>query len=389
VADYWGFQYLRDNDTDLMGHNTDFLTRVACNMIYILTDAQLAQLKSLAASQVDSINLYGWKRFPLMKAFRLLMDDSAHTLSLNESAVIAASVDLYQLDGQLSFERAVVYANIYRSLTADQKAAIGAMVGKAYYDWPDKSESDVSSKTQGLSHDEKVAVMTYAGDLYSWYAGSEEADVYYCPERHGTYYGSFYIKDAPAVGHPGYSISTTMTADVGKYLTESSQGYVSAAGAAKMNAMAAAQLVNLYTTSTYNMEYARTRISQALRSLITSSAPSAATLASVQDTVNYWSQVYGELDGENNYLYAKTFAELYNNVNNSGVVVPNLYMTAAQKAALAAKRQEYMTVTYDGESTPTDFSSCADYFLFSAEVDDSSADFLSYTDNSATDGFFD
>jgi hypothetical protein len=38
VADYWGFQYLRDNDADNMGHNTDFLTRVSCNMLYILND---------------------------------------------------------------------------------------------------------------------------------------------------------------------------------------------------------------------------------------------------------------------------------------------------------------------------------------------------------------
>jgi hypothetical protein len=42
--------------------------------------------------------------------------------------------------------------------------------------------------------------IAYAGDLFSWYAGSLDADVYFCPERHGTYFGSFYIKDAPAIG---------------------------------------------------------------------------------------------------------------------------------------------------------------------------------------------
>ena len=41
--------------------------------------------------------------------------------------------------------------------------------------------------------------MTYAGDIYSWYAGSVEADVYFCPERHGTYFGSFYLKDTPVM----------------------------------------------------------------------------------------------------------------------------------------------------------------------------------------------
>ena len=32
VADFWGFQYLRDNDPSQMGHNTDFLTSAALNM---------------------------------------------------------------------------------------------------------------------------------------------------------------------------------------------------------------------------------------------------------------------------------------------------------------------------------------------------------------------
>jgi len=42
--------------------------------------------------------------------------------------------------------------------------------------------------------------MTYASDIFSWYVGDTNADIYFCPERHGTYYGGFYIKDAPAVG---------------------------------------------------------------------------------------------------------------------------------------------------------------------------------------------
>jgi hypothetical protein len=36
VADFWGFQYLRDNDPSNMGHNTDFLTLAANNMLYVL-----------------------------------------------------------------------------------------------------------------------------------------------------------------------------------------------------------------------------------------------------------------------------------------------------------------------------------------------------------------
>jgi len=74
VADYTGFQYLRDNDPDKMGHNTSFLTRVANNVIHLLNDSQFSQLKTLATAQIDQINLYGYKRFPLMKAFRRVMD---------------------------------------------------------------------------------------------------------------------------------------------------------------------------------------------------------------------------------------------------------------------------------------------------------------------------
>ena len=63
VADFWGFQYLRDNDPSNMGHNTDFLTRAANNMLYVLTDDQRQQLITLAKSQVSSINQYGLRPF--------------------------------------------------------------------------------------------------------------------------------------------------------------------------------------------------------------------------------------------------------------------------------------------------------------------------------------
>jgi len=37
--------------------------------------------------------------------------------------------------------------------------------------WPNVAEPD---ELRGLEHDVKVAVMTYAGDMFSWYAGSVE-----------------------------------------------------------------------------------------------------------------------------------------------------------------------------------------------------------------------
>ena len=70
VADFSGFQYLRDNDPTEMGHNTDFVTIIARNVLNILTGAQITQMVERAETQIDRINQYGYMRFPLMKAFR-------------------------------------------------------------------------------------------------------------------------------------------------------------------------------------------------------------------------------------------------------------------------------------------------------------------------------
>lgn len=100
VADFWGFQYLRDNDPTEMGHNTDFLTRAAYNMLYALTSSQRAGLIALADSQVDAINAYAYDRFVLMQAFRRLLEGDlpAGSMGLDRSAVKAYSAELYWLD---------------------------------------------------------------------------------------------------------------------------------------------------------------------------------------------------------------------------------------------------------------------------------------------------
>ncbi len=41
VADYSGFQYLRDNDPTDLGHNTSFVTIIAVNILNILNDAHI------------------------------------------------------------------------------------------------------------------------------------------------------------------------------------------------------------------------------------------------------------------------------------------------------------------------------------------------------------
>jgi len=263
VADYTGFQYLRDNDPDNMGHNTSFLTRVANNVIYILNADQLAQLSALAAAQQSRVDSYGYQRYPMMQAFRRLIDGNipSGSAGLNLNAVKAASRALYLIDGQISFDRAVLYASVINSLDATQLAYLAAMKGKGWSSWPDITDAQIASKVSGLAQGSKVAVMTYASDIYSWYAGSLEADIYFCPERHGTYYGGFYIKDAPAVGHEGYSINEQMTATAGAALIDTSKGYVTQSQATTMYSLVATQKDNL--TSIVST---RTQIATLLRS---------------------------------------------------------------------------------------------------------------------------
>ena len=69
VADFCGFQYMRDVDANELGHNTSFVPRAANNVLYILTDEQKAQLVALAKEQEKMLTDLAHKRFPLIKAF--------------------------------------------------------------------------------------------------------------------------------------------------------------------------------------------------------------------------------------------------------------------------------------------------------------------------------
>lgn len=293
LADFWGFQYLRDNDPSNMGHNTDFLTRAANNMLYVLTDSQRQELIGLAKSQVASINQYGYDRFVLMDAFRRNLTGNIPTGStgLSRDAVKNYSKQLYRLDGQISFERAQVMGSILHDLTTTQRTYLDNMVGHGMTSWP--NVSDQIDKTT-LTHDEHVAVTTYAGDLFSWYAGNIESDVYFCPERQGTYFGSFYLKDAPAIGNPNYTISSTLTGDM---------------GAAFLNVLTSTQgavvtdLVNLQEADLLKLVDRRRDVSTELRRFISGET---ANNTAVLDLM----EKYGEHDGEIAYLYATAFANV-------------------------------------------------------------------------------
>jgi hypothetical protein len=364
IADYTGFQYLRDNDPDNMGHNTSFLTRVAENIMYILTTAQLNQLAVLAKSQDADFKLYGAKRFPLMKAFRRLMESDipSGTTGLSLDAIKAASKELYIIDGQVSYDRAVLYATVLNSLSTAQKAAIDAMVGKGWASWPDTSvdpiKSAVEAKKVALGRDvDMVAIMTYSSDLFSWYAGSLEADVYFCPERHGTYFGSFFMKDAPAIGHEGYSINEQLTATAGRALSDSTYGYVDKTQATLMSSLVETQRSNLYSGTT-SIVSLRTQIATLLRTLI---ATGGVDSSGIKAQVLALSATYGELDGENNYNYATVMASVYKT------------LTTAQKTKLMTLRESIMKGTYTTTGEAFDFTNTATPYLYSAVISDATA----------------
>jgi hypothetical protein len=313
VADFWGFQYLRDNDPSQMGHAGAFLTSAAMNVLNTLTAAQRARLVTLAQSQVQSIDTYGYRRFVLMDAFRRLLEGDlpAGTTGLSRSAVTDYSAQLYVLDGQISYERAELMGSLLSSLDATQRATLDAMVGKGMLEWPTAAEpADVAH----LDRTAKVAVMTYAADMFSWYAGSVEADVYFCPERHGTYFGSFYLKDIRAMSDPTYAIPTDMTGNLGDAMLASLE---------PAQAQLITGLVDLQRPSLLNIVATRRQVATELRQFLSGGTAD-------PTTVNDLMQQYGSLDGEIIYQLATHFAAVRSSLSDS------------QKTQLAAMRLELL-----------------------------------------------
>ncbi|MBF0120702.1 MAG: hypothetical protein HQK79_17885 [Desulfobacterales bacterium] len=216
VADFFGFQYMRDIDENGYGHNTTFLTKVANNVLSILNATQKAKMISLAKEQESVYTKFGYGRYPLLKAFRNNLEGNLPNgaTGLSQDNVKQYTAKLYELDAELSYRRAEILGSVITSFTDSQKVYLEKMAFNNSATWPSVSE-DESLKKQ-LTHTQHVALMTYASELFSWYKGSVDSDTYFCPERHGTYFGGFYMKDYPAMGNPNYFISTSLTGDSGQ-----------------------------------------------------------------------------------------------------------------------------------------------------------------------------
>ena len=301
VADYSGFQYLRDNDPTKLGHNTSFVTIISFNMLHILTGDQVNLFIQSAQKQIDMINEFAYKRYPLLKAFRRLKEGDlpSGTTKLSKESVLAYTAELYRIDGQISYDRAKLFGEIVNSLSTTQKANLDALKARnGIGNW----DSTLVNPLEGLNlqRDISVAVMTYASEMYAWYAGSITSDVYFCPERHGTYFGSFYLKDWPAMGNPNYTIDETLTASAG-------QNFLAILTTPQADEIKG--IVDLQRSALTELVAKREAISTELRKFLASQTAD-------QSTILDLSARYGELDGELSYYYATTFTKVYNTLTD-------------------------------------------------------------------------
>ena len=295
VCDFFGFQYMRDIDVAEKGHNPMFLSRVAGNVLYILNDSQRALLEKAARQEAEQLRVLAQMRLPLIAAFyrELRGDIPQGSKGLNKSAVMRYAGNIFAFDADLSYRRAQLFGQLATSFTPDQKAWLGKMKFGDFNTWPD-IDVEQYKLPRGTEKLVNVAYMTYASEFFSWYAGSVEADTYFCPERHGTYFGGFYMKDMPAMGKRNYDISTSVTGDSGKeflgVLTENQRNNITAIPDLQRRAIR--ETINL-----------RRAIASELRKFLKGGQAD-------KEKVLALGRRYGELDGEMSYYYATAFAKV-------------------------------------------------------------------------------
>jgi len=309
VSDYFGFQYMRDVDAGGLGHNTSFLTLIAQNMLALLDGTQRARLVALAREQAPDIRRFAELRLPLIDAFRRHLEarPPAGRAGLDRAAVLDYSAQLYELDARLAWRRAQVMAEVLRGLSPDQRRRLALLHFADSRTWPPAAEV---LDRRSLPHDVHVAVMTYASEMFSWQAGSLDADVYFCPERHGMYFGGFGMKTAPAMGRPSYSISTSLTGDSGEALLAA----LDATQRRLITGLVEAQRADLAA-----IVECRRAIAAQLRLLFSGQTADL-------DQLLTSAHRYGELDGSLSLRYANAFAAVART------------LSPAQRQALAALR---------------------------------------------------
>jgi len=311
VCDFFGFQYMRDIDAAHKGHNPVFLDRVAGNVLQVLTDEQRTVFEKAAQQEAVQLRAIAEMRLPLIKAFcrELGGDIPAGSQGLNKAAVIKYVGDIFAADAEVSYLRAQIFGQVASSLTAQQKESLAKMKFGDFNTWP-AVDMEKYKLPRGTEKMVNVAYMTFASEFFSWYAGSVKADTYFCPERHGTYFGGFYMKDMPAMGKRDFDISTSVTGDSGKeflsVLTEDQRKNITA-------------IPDLQRKDLQEIIAVRESISKELRKFLSGGGADKKTVLAL-------GRGYGELDGEMSYYYATAFGKA------------NRTLTADQRKALVKLR---------------------------------------------------
>ncbi|MDM8523369.1 SMP-30/gluconolactonase/LRE family protein [Desulfococcaceae bacterium HSG8] len=383
VSDFFGFQYWRDIAPNGFGHNTEFAGKISNAVLTILTEAQIQKLVDMANTQAERVDAYGYKRFVLIKAFKRLLDKDLPdgATGLDKSAVTEFTADLYAIDAEITYERATVLGGIVAELTEAQKTELAAL--RVEFDtlfedtgeggtiaedaWPEASQN----KPELPEFDPSVIggpvlVSTYATQLFSWYLGSVIGDTYFCPERHGTYFGSFYMKDIPPIeqsktGEP-VTIDSNLTANMGE---------------AFLNALDDTQkalvtnLTDIQSDDLAGIVAKRQEVSEKLRPFMEGTSAD-------EDEVAALIRQYGEYEGAMMYHYATNFATVGNT------------LTDDQAATVMGLRTAYYDdfPAYQADSTAYD---CSGAWLYASKLsempDIDNTDFLfGVTDDSGTEG---
>jgi hypothetical protein len=311
VCDFFGFQYMRDIDAAQKGHNPIFLNRVAGNVLHILNDKQRALLEKSARQESMQLRILAEMRLPLIKAFyrELNGDIPSESKGLNKDVVMRYGGDIFVLDAQLSYQRAQIFGQLAASFTSEQKAWLAKMKFGDFNTWPD-IDVERYKLPRGTEKLVNVAYMTYASEFFSWYSGSVEADTYFCPERHGTYFGGFFMKDMPAMGKRDYDISTSVTGDSGRE-------FLNVLNEKQRNSITA--IPDLQRNDLQKVIALRRAIALELRKFLKGEQ-------AAREKVVALGRQYGELDGEMSYYYATAFAKV------------NLSLTNEQRKVLAKLR---------------------------------------------------
>jgi len=311
ACDFFGFQYMRDIDVAQKGHNPIFLDRVAGNVLHILNDSQRTLFATAARQEAVQLRTLAEKRLPLIKAFCRHLEGNipAGSQGLNKAAVTKYVGDIFAFDAEISYKRAQIFGQLVVSFTPEQKAYLAKMKFGDFNTWPvvDMEQYKLPRETEKMVN---VAYMTYASEFFSWYAGSVDADVYFCPERHGTYFGGFFMKDMPAMNKRDYDISTSVTGDSGK-------GFLNTLTAEQRPAITS--IPDLQRPALKEIIEVRRAISTELRLFLKGQQADLKKVIAL-------GRRYGELDGELSYAYATGFAKV------------NRTLTAQQRATLVKLR---------------------------------------------------